>query len=94
MAEIIDFPLERSCSAEQRALIDQVEEEGARFFKATESLLGVLRQAERTQQAILAYQAEIKKSRDETAPHLDGRDAGEGPGNVYRRSNIRYASDD
>ncbi|AQS65462.1 MULTISPECIES: hypothetical protein [Rhizobium/Agrobacterium group] len=94
MAEIIDFPLERSLSTEQRALIDQMEEEGGRFLKATESLLGVLRQAERTQKAILAYQAEIKGRSGGTA-QVASREAGDGSAaGDYRGSTIRYASDD
>ncbi|NMV72445.1 MULTISPECIES: hypothetical protein [Rhizobium/Agrobacterium group] len=94
MAAIIDFPLERSCSAQQRALIDNAEQEGARFLKAAETLLGVLRQAERTQQAILAYQAEMK-GRSEIIRHTDSRGADEIPasGEACRSGNTRQATD-
>ncbi|MGV1963772.1 hypothetical protein [Rhizobium rhizogenes] len=96
MAEIIDFPLEQTYSAQQRALIESAEREGARFLKAAESLLGVLKQAERTQAAILAYQAEMRRSRSEITPHVDSRNASESLASrdVYPGSNIRYASDD
>ncbi|MCZ7976322.1 hypothetical protein EXN32_11845 [Agrobacterium tumefaciens] len=94
MAEIIDFPLERSFSTEQRALIDQMEEEGARFLKATESLLGVLRQAERTQKAILAYQAEIKNRGGGTQQAASRKEGDGSAAGDYRSSTIRYASDD
>ncbi|MCZ7448185.1 hypothetical protein [Rhizobium rhizogenes] len=79
MAKIIDFPSQRAGGVKEHVPLDNEDPVDVRFRKAADSLLGVLRQAERAQAAILAYQAVMKKNQSEMAPHAHSQDGVESP---------------